>query len=280
MFKSAFKQKINKLSLLFIMRFKIDFKLPGEGPYSIPLNYQREISSWIYKMLHFQNQDFKNWLTENKYLDNNGEYKLYTFSDVDFGPAKLQGERMIIKNNQAVLYLSFYAPKEITSFIISIFKEQEFKIGDSTGKTTIKIEDLSEIAVPDFSKLNNKVAFSCISPILIADRGNSSETFLSPDEKDFDKAFFKNLMFKYANMVKHMKENSGGLANLSDLRFKLTGKPKTKIVKIKLDTPHHKAVKGYMFDFEIKAPVELLKIGYDSGFGELNDLGFGCCEVK
>lgn len=261
------------------MRFKIDFKIQGEAPFSIPQNYQSEISTWIHKQLHFQNPDFKNWLADNKYLDSNGEYKLYTFSDIEFGPAKAQNERITIESNHGSLFLSFYAPEEIRSFIIPIFKDQEFKIGDSRGKTAIKTENITEVNKPDFSKLN-KIVFSCISPMLIADKGNSSEIFSSPDQKDFDKIFFKSLMFKYANMVKYMNENNGGLANLNDLKFKLIGKPKTKIVKIKLDTPHQRAVKGYMFDFEVKAPVELLKIGYNSGFGELNNLGFGCCEVK
>ncbi|RLD54679.1 MAG: CRISPR-associated endoribonuclease Cas6, partial [Bacteroidetes bacterium] len=33
------------------------------------------------------------------------------------------------------------------------------------------------------------------------------------------------------------------------------------------------------YKFKIKAPKELLRLGYYAGFGEKNSMGFGCCEV-
>jgi CRISPR-associated endoribonuclease Cas6 len=262
------------------MRFKIDFKLLGEAPFSIPVNYQSEFSTWIHKMLHFQSTGFTNWLAEKKFLNNFGEYNLYTFSDVILAPHKVQNDKITLDDNNAGIFLSFYAPADIEPFIHSVFKDQEFKIGDSRSKIAVKIENITSMVPPVFNAAK-KMEFSCLSPMLIAQPGQSSDTFLSPDQKDFDKIFFKSLMFKYANLVKYMPSNTGGgLSNLNDLQFKLLGKPKTKIIKIRIDTPHQKSVKGYLFNFEVKAPEELLKIGYNAGFGELNNLGFGCCEIK
>jgi len=262
------------------MRFKIDFKLLGGAPFAIPVNYQSEIASWVNKMLHFENADFKNWLSENKYLNHLGEYNLFTFSDVFFAPHKVQKEKMIVEDGNAGMIISFYAPQEIEPFIASIFGKQEFKIGDSGAKVAFQISEVTSLQLPDFSSMQQAV-FSALSPILIAEPGKSSDTFIPPDQKDFDKVFFKSLMFKYANLVKYMPSAQGsGLSNLNELKFKLLSKPKTKIIKIKTDTPHQKSVKGYLFDFEVNAPAELLKIGYNAGFGELNNLGFGCCEIK
>lgn len=261
------------------MRFKIEFKLLGDAPFSLPVNYQSEFSAWIHKILHFQSSDFTQWLANKKFLNQMGEYNLFTFSEVVLAPHKLQNDRVIVEGDSASVIISFYAPSEIESFIYSIFNLQEFKIGDSRLKAAIRVESVQTLPIPDFSQ-KKKVTFTCLSPILIGQPGQSSDTYVSPEQKDFDKVFFKNLMFKYANLIKYATPGqSNGLSDLNDLQFKLVGKPKTRIIKVRTDTPHQKSVKGYTFNFEVKAPVELLNIGYNAGFGDLNNLGFGCCEM-
>ncbi len=262
------------------MRFKIDFSLAGEPPYSLPVNYQSEFATWVYKMLHYQSDDFTRWLKKKNYLDDSGQYRLFTFSELNFPAFSHNKERLIIETNQASIILSFYADADIEPFVYKVFEGQEFKLGDKGGKVAFYVEKLHKIDQPDFEK-SKSVVFSCLSPMLMAEPGKNDGPYATPDHKEFDKIFFKNLMFKYANLVKFMPSNKGdGLANLQDLKFKLIGKPKSRIIRIKTDTPHQKAVKGYMFDFELKAPAPLLSIGYDAGFGELNNLGFGCCKIK
>lgn len=262
------------------MRFKLNFKLVGEAPFLLPTNYQNEFSSWIHKMLHFEVDGFGKWAREKGYTDSRGEYRMFTFSDVQFVGHKHQGDRLIVEHNEAAVVLSFYGDPEIEPFVFAIFENKEFKIGDKKGKVAFVVESIEKLqeALPDTTR---EMTFTCLSPMLIAEPGKTDGPFLSPDQKDFDKIFFKNLMFKYARLIKFMNEKPGnGLANLQDLKFKLHGKPKPRIVKIKTDSPHQLSVKGYVFDFTVKAPVELLNIGYNGGFGELNHLGFGCCGVK
>ncbi len=260
------------------MRFKIEFELQGEAPYSIPVNYQSEFSAWIHKMLHFQSGTFRSFLADKKFLDATGEYKLFTFSDVVFGPHKVVDDRLMVEEEYASMILSFYAQEDIEPHVIDTFQNQEFKMGDARGKVSVKIDKIQSLEMPDFSKLK-KAVFRTLSPMLMGEPG--SNKYITPDQKDFDKVFFKSLMFKYANLVKYMPSGAAnGLSGLNDLQFKLMGKPRTRHVKIRTDTPHQKSVKGYMFDFEVKAPDELLKIGYNAGFGDLNHLGFGCCELK
>ncbi len=61
--------------------------------------------------------------------------------------------------------------------------------------------------------------------------------------------------------------------NLLDIRQKrLVHLPRKDMRTIK--------VRGYLMDFELTAPVELLELGYFAGFGEKNSsLGFGCVEI-
>jgi len=260
------------------MRFKIDFSILGEKPYVLPVNYQQEFSAWIHKMLHFENPGFNKWITSKGYTDQQGEYQLYTFSDVHFPEIKHHEDRIILEKNNAGMLISFYAKEGIEGFIPEIFKGKEFKIGDSKSKVAFRIENMERASDPDLTK--NEIRFRAVSPLLISDPGRNDGLFLNPDQKDFENVFFKSLMFKYANLVKFMHgANASELSGLQDLRFSLLSKPKSKIIKIKTDTPHQKSVKGYLFDFSVKAPEVLLAIDYHAGFGDLNNLGFGCCET-
>ncbi len=260
------------------MRFKIDFKLVGQNPFVLPANYHVEFSSWIYKMLHFQSDKFTQWLKNKSYMNENGEFRLFTFSDIIFEEYKTHQDKLLIQNDNASMILSFYADEEIEPFVYPVFENQEFKIGDKSGKVIFKVDRLEK--VNENLKNKRKHAFRCLSPMLISEKANADGPYISPEQKDFDKHFFKNLMFKYANLIKFMGSGaSNTLTNLSDLQFQLKSKPKSKIIKIKTDTLHQKSVKGYVFDYVVNAPVELLKIGLNGGFGELNYLGFGCTEL-
>lgn len=262
------------------MRFRINFTLEGEAPFALPASYHSDFSNWIHKMLHFGSDKFNKWLKKKGYTDSSGEYRMYTFSDVVFSGHRNQNDKVIIEGNTAEIILSFYADPAIEPLLYPIFEKQEFKVGDMTGKVAFKVENFEKIPEPELSK-GGSYTFSCLSPMLISENTTVDGPFHAPDQKDFDKIFFKSLMFKYAKLVKFMAIEPGkGLPNLKELEFKLIGKPKPKIVKIKSDGPHQKSVKGFLFDFKLKAPEELLRIGYCGGFGEFNHLGFGCCKIK
>ena len=56
----------------------------------------------------------------------------------------------------------------------------------------------------------------------------------------------------------------------------MLNEPKSVLVKIKSDTPEQTKVRDYMCRFRMKAPLELMKIMYESGIGEECSQGFGC----
>jgi CRISPR-associated endoribonuclease Cas6 len=104
--------------------------------------------------------------------------------------------------------------------------------------------------------------------------------YLSPQDPDYASCFINNLITKYKA---HMVANAGGLVEdlvkSETLGFRLTGEPNKKGVVIKALSEGETKVIGYLFDFELTAPIELQEIGYYAGFGEKNSMGFGCGEV-
>jgi CRISPR/Cas system endoribonuclease Cas6 (RAMP superfamily) len=126
------------------MRFRISFRLLGESPFFLPLNYQSEFSVWIHKMLHFESAEFTAWLKSKGYTDASGEYRFYTFSDVLFGAHKHHDDRLVVEQDHAEMLISFYADPEIQDFLSEIFDNQEFKIGDPKGKVAFGLKGLKK----------------------------------------------------------------------------------------------------------------------------------------
>jgi CRISPR-associated endoribonuclease Cas6 len=62
--------------------------------------------------------------------------------------------------------------------------------------------------------------------------------------------------------------------------FELLSPPKQKGITIKVGTPQQSKLVGYQYNFKLKADSALLRMGYYTGFGEKNSMGFGCCEIK
>ena len=103
--------------------------------------------------------------------------------------------------------------------------------------------------------------------------GKKHPQYLSPDEGEYAQRFAQNLLNKHKTLV---EESS---YTLDDISFRLIrrGKPYSRLVTMKAFTPEESKVKGYLYDFELKAPAELLQLGLEAGFGEDNAMGFGCC---
>lgn len=61
------------------MKFKLSFQV-SEKNNTLPINYQYEFSTWIYKTLIAGNTEFANWLHDYGYTTGNKRIKLFTFS--------------------------------------------------------------------------------------------------------------------------------------------------------------------------------------------------------
>lgn len=67
----------------------------------------------------------------------------------------------------------------------------------------------------------------------------------------------------------------GEFTNKADMTLQILNRPKSKLLKIKSGTANQSFIRGYIYSFRINAPKELIKIGYNSGFGEKNSIGLG-----
>ena len=257
------------------MRLKITLSVNPRF-HVLPLNYQYPVSSWIYQRIAAADKQFGDWLHNAGFQQKGKRYKLFTFSNIFVPKREIKGDRLHILSPTVSFQISFYADKTVEYFILGVFDRQEFEIGDKHSKAKFFVEKVEALPVPEF---NNPSTFRCLSPICVAKplrKGNKLiSEYISPADPDFEQLFIKNLLNKY-NAISGNK-NKFAHGNLP-FTFELLEKPKSRLITIKSGTREQTKVRGFLFPFKLNAPVELMQLGYESGFGEKNSLGFGCVE--
>lgn len=262
------------------MRYKLKLQFQGEPPFIMPVNYQYELSICIDKLMHFGSEKFSIMLQNHGHFDKQKKFKFYNFSNLKIDDYDQKDNRLILENNNAELFISLFGDHKVKPLFTELFKDKEIRFGDKRNKVILKVKDIEELTMPDF---NSPVNFRTLSPLIICQDENydniKKTKYLSPEDKNYENLFFKQLLSKYAECVKI------GLANpfnsdFSKLKIGCKSKPVSRIVRVKNnDNNKTMSVKGYFLDFSISAPEELINLGYDTGFGELNNMGFGFCEV-
>jgi CRISPR-associated endoribonuclease Cas6 len=258
------------------MKFKLTLELTGKD-YQIPINYQYEQSAWIYKTIHHGNPEFSAWLHNMGYLDGKKQFKLFTFSPIVPEKYAIRRDRLEFLSARAITRVSFYTPEAAEPFILGLFSNQQFALGDTLSQVQFKISSIEKLPDPKWA---SPMIFRTHSPIVLSKKqdGNRNAHYLAPEDEEFGELLLKNLESKYSATNPARVWNPGRV-NEGISKVKILSSPRSKLIKIKAGTPQETSIRGYLFDFEITAPEELLKLGYYAGFGEKNSLGFGSCEV-
>lgn len=259
------------------MRFKLT--IITSRPAIIPINYQYEISSWIYKVINNSNPEFSEWLHNIGFTDGKRNFKLFSFSNLDIASYELNRdeERLIIKCDEVSLYISFLIPEAAEKFIIGIFQNQSFELGDIKSKAFFRIKSIEKLPEPEWKET---MTFKTISPVLVSKmqviNEKASAIYLSPKDEGYEDLVFQNLIRKYAAYANALKMNNADKnKQVTETKIEVLNEPKAKLITIKANTPQQSKIKAYQYQFRITAPVELLKVAYYSGLGEKNSLGMG-----
>ncbi|MEZ5044012.1 MAG: CRISPR-associated endoribonuclease Cas6 [Saprospiraceae bacterium] len=251
------------------MRLKLILQHPPGA--AIPINYAYFISAWIYRTLEKANPVFANWLHENGFDYGGKKYKLFCF-----GPLLPQRYEVDKKNGTFILSqgptrldLSFFVDKALEHFVIGLFQNQHFSLGD--GRFSVNFEVVALETLPRQS-FQPTMTFRLLTPLCISHDVASEKhpQYLSPEAANYGALFSQNL-------IRKQRAKQGISAGPSDhtleepFGFKLLSSPRPKLFRLK-----DIEVKAYLFDFELTAPVELMELGYYAGFGEKNSgLGMG-----
>ncbi|MFP3861099.1 MAG: CRISPR-associated endoribonuclease Cas6 [Bacteroidales bacterium] len=271
------------------MRFKLILETnTNNNGNLLPLNYQYELSSWIYKTLNYGNQEFADWLHQEGYTNDYKNFKLFTFSNLLIDKYEIKSDRMKINSRENALIVSFYPINSLEYFVTGLFNNQQFTIGDKKTRAAFTIKTVEKLPEPEFK---STMEFKTLSPVLISYKNSENQKYAEykhPEDDNYSDLLIKNLVEKY-NAFYKTEANPFGVPNPErvkpletdnfDYELKTLTKPKSRLITIKSGTKQESKLRGYLYKFQIKAPAELIRLGYYAGFGEKNSLGFGCGEV-
>jgi len=264
------------------MRFNLTF-IPDNKEQLIPINYQNEIASWINKILHTGNDDFAKWLHDKGYMSENKPFELFTLSNLIIpapGFRLAEEDRMEILANEVYVEISFQLEEGAESFITSLFQEQTCILGDKKSQGSFLVKEVTRKPAPKFQET---MTFRAISPICLADSSYSGDKkiakYLSPTDTRFEEIFFDNLLGKFMANQNLLSVSPDMLNEESVFRFLKLSEARSRLVPLKNAEEQETKVRGFLFDFKLTAPIPLLKLGYNAGFGENSSNGFGCVSV-
>jgi len=237
------------------MRFLI--RLKGENSeFKIPYNHLYYLQGLVYRRIQRTNPELSLALHRPKVP------KLFTFS-LFMAEKRKRGNGSLIGKGHGFFYFSTPIAEIAEAFIGGLLAEPEVELwNEKFYVETVK-------ALPEPVSFTGKT-YSTLSPIAVTtlkpQLGKLKHYDLSPSEEEFYTNLKENLKEKY--VLLYGKKPPDGF----EIEI-LNAKPKRFEVKPGIyQRAWHLVFKAYGDD-------ELIKVGYQAGFGEKNSLGFGMVKV-
>lgn len=254
----------------------------------IPINYQFSVSSFIYRTIETSDSGYSKWLHDTGYMSGAKKFKYFTFSKLMLPESEmidLYGLKYLkLKSETIDIIVSMLSTKTVENFIIGMFENQKFRIYDSNVESEFIIKTVEMVPEPEFTR---EMVFRTISPIVISKKviynGKESQKYLGPEDDEYEKYFKSNLEEKYITLLLNESSYESKViiekerSSLDEVE--LMGQSKAKLITIKEGRQTETKVKGFYFTFRLKGETEIMRIGYEAGFGKNCSQGFGCVET-
>lgn len=260
------------------MRIKITLS-QGSKRQIIPINYNYFISSFLYRTIETADSEYSKWLHDTGYASGSKSFKYFTFSGLYIPDRELVNGRYIKINSPKMdLTVSMMSDKAVEKFIVGMFEKKNMKICNRDCEAEFDINTIETVPDPDFS---GTMEFRAMSPIVISKKtlykDKISATYISPEDEEYEGYLKRNLSEKFsAYPLKKMSGDSMPVIS----NFEYSGEVRSKLVSIREGEREETKVRGFIYRFRLKGSPELMKFGYEAGFGNLCSLGFGCVSAR
>lgn len=254
------------------MRLKLSFSI-DKGNY-LSFNYPYYLAAWIYKQIAFADAPLAEFLHRQGYTARRKTFKLHAFSALQIPFAVEQG-LMRLKAREAHLYLNFYLDAVAARFVQGLFLHRQCTLGDRRHRISMTVRQVEVLPLPE---IQPTMHLRTLSPLMIGRKNERGyEDYLSPEDEDYADLLLKNLLEKYEAAGQPL--NPEWQQHPSEFKLLRYHKKPCRLITLKEGTPEESRVRGYLFDFSLTAPPELIETGLLAGFGRENAMGFGFTEI-
>ncbi|NUN09545.1 MAG: CRISPR-associated endoribonuclease Cas6 [Ignavibacteriaceae bacterium] len=260
------------------MRLKLRLKSVSGDRFSI--NYNHPLSSAIYLLLKFGSKEFASYLHDVGYPSGGKTYKLFTFA-LSF--KKFTIENGLFKLNDPECYLHISSPlieEFVKNFLIGTFERTQFYLSSRDHEIKFSIEQAELIPEPHYrTTMKLKLLSPMVLSKVIESEAGTKQYYLRPgDTDDINRVLSENLKNKY-QVLTNSVINDGRVEIEWDGEYLRRKKTVTKKITINEHNLARIDVIGIQAPFSITGSPELIRTGYQCGFGEKNSMGMGMAEV-
>jgi len=238
------------------------------------------LSSAIYSLLQFGSPEFSEFLHDSGFHIDGKKYKLFTFA-LRFEKIELKDNHLILKSPKIKLHISSpLIDTFIKNFVIGTFENKVIDLTDRDQTISFRIITAEIVPGPGFT---NKMKFTLLSPMILSTLkerdGRMQQYYLRPDDvDDINRVLTKNLLNKKGLLNRNQTLNE--YCKLEwDAEYIQKHRRVTKKITINENGRFPVEVIGIQAPFTIEGDAELIKTGFECGFGEKNSMGFGMAEV-
>ena len=241
---------------------------------SIPLNYNHAVASLIYGILGSASTQFASMLHETGYAVGGRRFKLFTFSRLLPVRSHVSGSTLVLEDLRVQLLISSPVTEFVETFVAGLFQCESFRI----DRAEFHLLAAETVAEPEFTE---QMSFLALSPITesVPEAGSRHPRFLSMDDSDalWSEIVGRNLVRKFTAL--HGREPEDGRFEMRWDReyikeYAERGKRASALVTI-VNGKEEIKVRGWLAPFAVSGCIEMIRLGYEAGFGARNSMGFG-----
>ncbi len=250
---------------------RICVRLAADSPVRLPVNQNYFLASAIYSVLGAR-PDYAQFLHDHGYThDATGRvFKLFVFGPLQCRARRVVGEEIILGPGDVSWVISSPMPEFVTALAEGLLSRGQVSIRGAS----LPIATVEAAPEPEFGR---EASFTCLSPIVVSkgspDGGYAQ--FLLHDDPEFSERIRANLVRKFELVHKRRPEDDSLEMRFDPAYISRRDGKVTKPIDIR-----GTQIRGVLAPFSVSGSTELMRIGYECGFGERGSMGFGCVQAQ
>lgn len=262
---------------------RIQFSLSCQKGTIIPINYQSEISYWVFSVLANAGAELSTWVQQKGFDLHSRNFKLFTFSPLAIYPYEMDQVKQEFKllGNQVKLNVSLYIDPAFEQQIVHLFRQVPLQLGTLEGKPAYF--EVKHWQVMPHIAFKDTMQFKAVSPLSVSllEEGKAANQYPLPDSEQYDISFFHHLVRRFKAATQYKSLNQLKLLDPAfPMHYRMLGQAKSRLIHLKPNPEGLTQLRGFVFEFEVSLPVPVMEFAYYSGFGEFPHLGFGFVDIK